>query len=82
MKEYKFRFCYEISADASLGIDDETGEAAVVYVNVNRSGSRELTEDEYDEVHNSHRPVIAELFDIDISQIKCISASEYDNETE
>ena len=41
MKTFKFRFCYEISADANLGIDD-----------------------------------------VDISQVKCISASEYDSETE
>lgn len=75
--KYAPRFCFRIAKEADLANDSE-GNSVACFTEVIFEGGENLTEAEYNEIHNAVQTSITKKLNIPTHYLECISVQEYD----
>jgi hypothetical protein len=73
---------FEVSAEAELAYNTETGKPCVAYVEISTEHTADLTTDEIQEVHDLHTKAMASQFQFDPSLLRRVSQAEYNQQME
>ena len=79
---YDLKFPYRIAAAAKVAINED-GEGAEAYVRIKFDDCKnDITNEQYDKMHDEQRENVAEMLKVDVEYIFCISGEEYEANTD